>query len=54
VKKATLLATPRAKSKGTKEILIWFDCWCLQSVVPLDIYNRGSLDPFLGVPQQNP
>jgi hypothetical protein len=37
-------ATPRAKSKGMKDRLIWFNFWCVQLVVPLHIY-RGSFEP---------
>jgi hypothetical protein len=40
------------KSKGIKDRLIWFDCWCAQSIVPLHIY-RGSI-PIPKLHQHNP
>lgn len=41
-----ITATPRAKSKGTNDILICFDCWCTQPALPLYIYSgRFGLVP---------
>jgi hypothetical protein len=42
------------ESKGIKDRLIWFDCWCAQSTVPLHIYIYRGLDPFLSFHQHNP
>jgi hypothetical protein len=41
------------KSKGMEDILIWFDCLCLQSVIPIPTYKGGGLGTFLGFPKQN-